>query len=587
MRGVRLLSAVLAFALVASIGVGCGSGTSSAPSPSSKGAPEETAPSGFTKQTPEDTARELTDPKQAEQGVRSLLANLNIGVYTVEGRQVLAGSETGPHDFWVSDQDIPGLARMAGEGPSPFSEFVDGLNGLGVQATAPDLLAAARATYASPADRWLARLFQAMHLDFTGDPKLSPLELWLFFLDAFVPPNGHNPASSTTPAAAGGGALGVRPVAWAADDPCAGVLGNGGPSGWTGWDGSKVVPAIKDPLIVLDVLLLAEHVKTTLEPVASSAEEPPGSPTSAVWKAVVVVEPYVFTTTPNPCIPGGLPVTPSHDGPLGNAPVIWDAPLELTTGRGSVTVEGSGQLFGTTVAVTDSAGTSTATFQAVPGKGAGPLHHELETVTATFDVVPILLQNWTLPPDVVTVVNAMIPSTRIVHAVLDFAFHDCADTTTTTIGPVAFPDGTWSGAALYAGQISQKGMTVGGSGPVTFTLTVQGGQVTAGTMQYGGEWNYDEAGTTGHGQLSANLTLGGSASEVTVTGSVSVTGSADVNGLHIDIPPTSSPAEGSFSPQTVDCNVVTGDLAVHAREAQSAAGFATNVEGPFVARRTD
>ena len=82
---------------------------------------------------PEEAAAALLDPNRVEEGVWFLLRGLGIGVYTGDGYQVLAGSETGPQDFWIYDFEVPLMVRMAQEPSRPFSEFLPLLTELGLK----------------------------------------------------------------------------------------------------------------------------------------------------------------------------------------------------------------------------------------------------------------------------------------------------------------------------------------------------------------------------------------------------------------------------------------------------------------------
>ena len=103
--------AALAVAILLTVTAACsGGGSSSSAGKSSSAAPEPlTPPTGFNQLGPTDTAAALVDPSRVRLGVWSLLDHLGVGVYTGDGKQVLAGSERSEKDFWLYDFEIPVL----------------------------------------------------------------------------------------------------------------------------------------------------------------------------------------------------------------------------------------------------------------------------------------------------------------------------------------------------------------------------------------------------------------------------------------------------------------------------------------------
>ena len=151
---------------------------------------------------------------------------------------------------------------------------------------------------------------------------------------------------------------------------------------------------------------------------------------------------------------------------------------------------------------------------------------------------------------------------------------------------VAFPDGEWSGSAIWTGAISKKNVFASGNGKVKFTLAVDGGDVASGRMTMTGTGQSKVAGGSGKLDLSASLNLGGTAERVTANGSLSYVGTVTVEGFGTrPVSGRVAGSTGSFSPTFVSCNRVTGDLATEGRKVQQAAGFTTTVTAKFVALR--
>jgi hypothetical protein len=188
----------------------------------------------------EEAAALLADPATVEEGVWVMLSGLKLGVYSGDGIQVLAGSETSHKDLWLLDHSIAGLARLA-NGPSrSFLSFHEALAADGLEIEADGLRVFYLSALKANPDIPMSRLLTALGLDFNRELEeieLSPLEMWLLLL-ALMPPN---PQVNETPH----NATISRPLPLAylafqmplellrSDDMCAGVSGSGGPSGWS------------------------------------------------------------------------------------------------------------------------------------------------------------------------------------------------------------------------------------------------------------------------------------------------------------------------------------------------------------------
>jgi hypothetical protein len=161
---------------------------------------------------PEEAAAALQDTNRVEEGVWFLLRGLGIGVYTGDGEQVLAGSETGPQDFWLYDFEVPLMFRMAQEPSRPFSEFLPVLTELGWKSGLEQTLQQYKEGYAANPDAYLVHLFAATGLLFEGDPQITPLQEWLLLLDTFIPPNPTANTRMGSPSWVGLAGAGILPL---------------------------------------------------------------------------------------------------------------------------------------------------------------------------------------------------------------------------------------------------------------------------------------------------------------------------------------------------------------------------------------
>lgn len=152
---------------------------------------------------------------------------------------------------------------------------------------------------------------------------------------------------------------------------------------------------------------------------------------------------------------------------------------------------------------------------------------------------------------------------------------------------VAFPDGEWTGTAIWTGSISQQDIFATGTGNVEFHVAVDQGQVASGTLAMEGVGKSKVPGGTGKLNISAILDLSGTASDITAEGTMDYNGTVTVSGFGtVPVSGSVGGSTGTFSPQFVSCNKVTGDLATGARKIQEAAGFNTTVTAKFVAVRS-
>ena len=126
-----------------------------------------------------------------------ILATLGIGVYTSDGVQLLAGSETGSEDVWVMAELLPGMAVSASRPGPTIEQYLATLEtqlGTGLE---PAELAATYAVMVETLPEFgMSRVIDALGIGFGPDQRLTRFEAWLLTV-AWLPPNG----STTTSAA--------------------------------------------------------------------------------------------------------------------------------------------------------------------------------------------------------------------------------------------------------------------------------------------------------------------------------------------------------------------------------------------------
>lgn len=200
----------------------------------------------FTLTIPEDpsltaleTASSLQDPKEVERGIWSLLVNLNLGVYAPDGRQILAGSETGTEDFWLYDFEVAALKKMSLVRDRNMQDVQKKLHAVGFDVETQELAAFYRVLFDSLPEHYLSQLFKEMDVSFEADADLTRLQEWMLLI-ALLPPNGQSgddvsavPWSSTVMRSGllSSGFSGVDPSAPHFQEACSNISGNGGDSG--------------------------------------------------------------------------------------------------------------------------------------------------------------------------------------------------------------------------------------------------------------------------------------------------------------------------------------------------------------------
>ncbi len=332
------------------------------------------------------------DPARVGEGVRAMLEILGIGVYTPDGRQVLAGSERSEDDFWLYDFELPALEAMAGGAPAGFEDFAAVVRANGYGGSAEDLRADYERIYAAHPDHPLVQLLAATGVDFADAPRLTPLQQWLLLLDTFVPPNDRAPPARTR---AG------RTVA--AGGSCGGTIAGGNLASFWGLSGLELgtVLAGYQAYLAIHGHLLSQAFRTRLESSADAIHEGHGGPGDTVAFTLTVEADY----TPQPAVDVGCGVLvdagwqPLHGG-LAGATVEWEVPGVI--GAHAVPLDQD--------VLTDANGQAALRLQAVEeaAGGKGTLVEEAATVTAWVDVKPALQAAGITTPQLLSFVPARI-----------------------------------------------------------------------------------------------------------------------------------------------------------------------------------
>ena len=409
----RVIAGIIGMVLIAQ---GCSQATPRAsplpqPTTTLSLGPEPGGPSPLTVPTsleasPEEAAAALMDPNRVEEGVWFMLRGLGIGVYTGDGRQVLAGSEAGPTDFWIYDFEVPLLVRLAMEPSKPFSEFQPQLRDLGLDSAPEETLRLYEEVYGANPSAYLVRLFAAMDLHFEGDPEITPLQEWLMLLDTFLPANGSTYTRQGDPfwrkyvsvgilaPSRQEAALGIGVSIWPAQSqPCGLIQGGTFHANW-GLVNSETGPA---DLMVAETMyyaihgpLLARAVGTELRASKDHAHEGHGAPGDTISFDVVMDVDYRV----GGIIPIGLPTCgylinldpPLKSGDLPAAQVWWRLGPEFEN-HGSFRDVRDHVFDGSGPTGTDASGKTGITFQArqEPANGQGEEKSVRQIVQASFD----------------------------------------------------------------------------------------------------------------------------------------------------------------------------------------------------------
>jgi hypothetical protein len=425
----RLAYQLLAFALILSVTPGCNLLSSSSPVPQSNASKPQGLKSGGSFQiqvpatldpSPESAAAALLDPSRVEEGVWFLLRGLGIGVYTGEGAQVLAGSETSPKDFWLYDFEVPLLVRLAQEPSKPFSEFQPLLNDLGLKSSQEENLKLYKDVYDANSSAYLARLFASMGLLFEGDPQITPLQEWLLLLDTFIPANPTAQSGQGQPSftritwgemvaishQATGAGVGLFP-GFAQVESCGSIRGGTFQPNWGlvrlhwGTATTSELIGLETAYYAIHGPLLARSVKAELRPNKSIAHEGHRAPGGSITFAVSLKIDYGVgdMVLPAPICGYITNLDPSFTGALPGAKVWWKI-ISAFREHGTFKDVRGHAFDGSIPTETDPSGKTSITFQArqEPANGEGQVKTIKANIQASFDPrVPIEAMGLTDP----------------------------------------------------------------------------------------------------------------------------------------------------------------------------------------------
>lgn len=358
--------------------------------------------------SPEATAAALADPNRVEAGVWFLLRGLGIGVYTGDGKQVLAGSETSSKDFWLYDFEIPLLVRLAAEPSRPFSEFQQQLHDLGLKSGQDETLKQYKDIYDANSSAYLPGLFAAMNLHFDGDPEITPLQEWLLLLDTFLPPNPSATTLQAGPSSvslAGTGMLALSRQGMGSAlgeltntghaEVCGFIRGGAFQANW-GLANSMIVTAADlvaagDAYYAIHGPLLARAVKAELRPSPSRAHEGHGGLGDSInFNLVLDIDYRVDGVIGSPLCGAIVNLDPPlKAGGLPAAKVWWRLGSAFKS-HGSFKDIGGHDFDGSSPTETDPYGRTSITFQArqEPANGQGQENSSKAAARASFDPRP-------------------------------------------------------------------------------------------------------------------------------------------------------------------------------------------------------
>jgi hypothetical protein len=354
---------------------------------------------------PESAAAALLDPSRIEEGVWFLLRGLGIGVYTGDGQQVLAGSETGPQDFWIYDFEVPLLVRLAQEPSRPFSEFLPLLTEFGWKSGLEQTLIQYKEGYAANPNAYLGHLFAATGLIFEGDPQITPLQEWLLLLDTFIPPNPITNAWTHTPPRVILAATGILPLMERTvfgsgmfpspeQQPCGSIRGGSFIPNWGVANGflatANDLIEMGNAYYAIHGPLLAKSVKAELVPSKWEAHEGHGAPGDSITFTLTLRIDYGglnMTIMPPTCgllVNNIINMDTALVSPLRDVQVWWE--VSLFTDHGSFKERGR-PFDPNSPTQTDPYGQTAITFQArqEPADGHGELKSIKANIRANYD----------------------------------------------------------------------------------------------------------------------------------------------------------------------------------------------------------
>ncbi len=266
--------------------------------------------------TPDEIAEALFRPELAEQAVVSMLNELGIGIYNVDGSPIRVGSEASDADFYLFEPEVRGLIDMLQEQDEPekwitFGDFHAALTGLGFQGSADDLAAAYSDAYAEAPDDPIVKFVNATAAyDPEGSFPFSRAGAWLLLLDGFVPPHG---ASENAAVRGAGG----------------GLAQSSSPPSFSRWGRARdrirernpfnVPPMNVDPALVARIMTIVGHFSITVRanpPQVHEGHGGSGSPSIIVAQVRAAAGAFVSPFT-------GTSIVPVNQNPVDGLNVTW------------------------------------------------------------------------------------------------------------------------------------------------------------------------------------------------------------------------------------------------------------------------
>lgn len=269
---------------------------------------------------PNDITSYLGTPGTGIQATVSMLRYLGIGIYRADGSPVAEGTEAGPHDLFLYEDEVRELAEMGQfdqeEDEIPFSDFHESLTHFGVTMTEAELVDHYESAYAGNPDAPISQMIDGLG-GVSVDFPISRLMAWLLFVDGFVPPNGST--GSRRPSSAGGSA--------------------GAGAGQAGWGVAPVpvpqlitLPFTMDPqdfpLVIAHLMLVVGQATVVIDPsggvLIHEGHGAPGPPHQFQARVTAPASIWISPITGSFLMPVGpfggnlslLPVTWSYGGPL-------------------------------------------------------------------------------------------------------------------------------------------------------------------------------------------------------------------------------------------------------------------------------
>ena len=327
---------------------------------------------------PSEIAAMFSDPATVEAGMWSLLKALGVGVYTPDGRQLQAGSETDESDFIVYDFQIPMLLALTESPVRPFESLVAVVARAGIDIEPSDLAAAYQTVYAARTDAFLVQFLEATGLDTARMDELTGLQEWLLALDTLVPPNRTELSGSSLSAHSGGSCEIFGPAL----------------SGWGHVFGAKdygEVLAAEASFRAINATLFRASLDVRFVVDPDTVHEGHCGPGE---QATLTVEVFsLFSPSPVPITCGYLTAMtlPGITGPVENAVVEWYLPPILDK-RGTVRLAEGSEFLGLPTR-TDTLGRSRLVFEAQEEEvmGLGSVVSELALIHAEVDLAPAFL----------------------------------------------------------------------------------------------------------------------------------------------------------------------------------------------------